>query len=514
MNCTELKVQIPCVNLLINMNPTILFIFLLLFAGSAYLPHLTEKAIRQIGLAGAVFCSLFGFLIAISGFTNEPQFWSSLLWYQDSLTAFFVVLICFLYLSASFVSYRYIGHEYAHQTIQLKHVRLYHLSLPLFILTMLLAVFANNIGVLWVALEATTLTTTFLVAFYTTDSSIEAAWKYIMICSTGIALGLLGILMIAYAGTVAGTMSSLEAFQFHQLRAQAQSLLPEMMRWAFVFIFVGIGTKVGFVPMHTWLPDAHSKTPSPISGILSGILLNIALYTILRFKLLTDLSLEQTWWTNRFFLTFGMLSIVVSAFLIYIQRNYKRMLAYSSIEHMGLTAFAVGLGPFGLVPALMHIAGHAVAKSMLFFGAGEILLRYKTTKIIQIRRLFLQSRPTAILFFLGLLGLLGIPPSALFVSEFLMIGYGMQTQVILTLIVLCVLTMICVSMIRHTLTMFFDHDSPHQEHVENLPQEPWTITHFVMGCHLFFLMVLGVYFLTDSGMSFISQIAEIISPLL
>jgi hydrogenase-4 component F len=298
------------------MQPIILFILLLVSAGLAYLPIKSEKILRQVSLGGAVLFTGLAFWLAIPALTSQPQFWSQDLWSLDRFSAFMVLLVGGLYLSASFVSYRYLAQEFKEGILQLKQVRLYLLSLPLFILSMFVVIFANNMGVLWVALEATTLTTTFLVAFYTKDASLEAAWKYIIICSTGIALGLLGILMFAYAGTSAGSLSAEDVFHLNQLRLHADTLLPEIVKWAFVFVFIGIGTKVGFVPMHAWLPDAHSKTPSPISAILSGVLLNVALYTILRFKLITDLSLENTWWTERFFLTFGLLSIVIPAFLI------------------------------------------------------------------------------------------------------------------------------------------------------------------------------------------------------
>ncbi len=493
------------------MQPIYLFLALLVIASLAYIPIKSEQILRQISLGGAVLYTILAGWLAIPALFAEPQFYSQDWWFLDPFAAFFLVLISFLFLSASIVSYRYIGHEMHERIIQLKQVRLYQLSLPLFILSMTAAVLTNNIGVLWVALEATTLTTTFLVAFYTKDASLEAAWKYILICSTGIALGLLGILMFAFAGNQAGGLDAESIFNLAQLREHATTFLPEIVRWAFVFIFIGIGTKVGFVPMHTWLPDAHSKTPSPISGILSGVLLNVALYTILRFKLVADLSLGNTWWTERFFLVFGVMSIVLPAFMIYIQRNYKRMLAYSSIEHMGLAAFAIGLGPFGVVPAMMHLVGHAIGKSMLFFGSGEILMRYKTTKIEQVRQLLKTSPYTAVLFLLGLLGLLAVPPSALFASEFLMIGYGMQSQWILTLVVLVALTIIFVSMIRHTLTMFYAHDASESDASSHMHKEGWTLTHTVMAAHLLLLVVVGVYFLTIPGIKFMSGIVQSIS---
>jgi len=436
--------------------------------------------------------------------------WQGTYWVIDQFAALLSLLIGFLYLMASLVSYRYLHQEHMQGTLNLSQLRIYYVSLPLFILAMLVTVWANNIGILWIGLEATTLATTLLVALYHKEGAVEAAWKYIIICSTGIALGLLGILMVQHAGIQAGLHAS-EALQLHFLREHASELAPEVMRWAFIFIFIGFGVKVGFVPFHTWLPDAHGKTPSPISALLSGVLLNVAFYVILRFKFLTDASLTQSMWTERFFLIFGFLSIILPVFLILIQKNYKRLLAYSSIEHMGLMAFAVGLGPFGMIPALMHMIGHSLAKSFLFFGAGEFLLMWHTTKIELLGNVIHRQRKTAVLFLLALLALLAAPPSVLFMSELLLIAYGINTFTILTLFVLLSLTIIAIGMLRHVLTMLFGHvpdQSVLSTEGNKMIVEKWNLTHGVMIVQGFILLAAGIFFLTEEGMRFLVSIAE------
>jgi hydrogenase-4 component F len=276
------------------------------------------------------------------------------------------------------------------------------------------------------------------------------------------------------------------------------------MRWAFVFLFIGIGTKVGFVPMHTWLPDAHSKTPSPVSALLSGILLNIALVSLLRFRQVADLAfMDDGAWTGKFFLVFGFLSIVIPALIMLVQKNYKRLLAYSSIEHMGLMAFSIGLGPAGIIPAIMHMPGHALLKSSLFLGAGEIFTTYKTTDSAPINDVWMRLPKTALLFLLTLLMLLAIPPSAVFVSEMIMIGFGLREHLVVTLLVLVALTIAFVAMTRHVYQLLFGAKLTATALVEK-----WNITHVVMIVQLVLVAALGIFYLTPTGLNFMVEISE------
>lgn len=487
------------------MTPVFLSLFLVVIALLPYVLR-TERAVRVSAAVAAILAAVGAVVMVAPAFTGAAIQWNQGAWYVDAFTAYVVSLIAIVYIAATLVSVRYIKHEHHEGILSLGNVRLYFSLLHVFVLTMFVAVLADNVVLMWIALEGTTLSTTMLVALYKKDASIEAAWKYIILCSTGISLGLVGVLMTSYAATVGGAGEH-AIFSLHYLREHATALDPAIMRWAFIFILIGLGTKVGFVPMHTWLPDAHSKTPSPISAMLSGILLNVALAVVLRFKTLTDGSLGTSDWTESLFIVFGILSLLLPAFVLLIQQNYKRMLAYSSVEHMGLIAFAIGLGPAGLVAALMHMAGHMLAKSMLFFTAGELFLQWKTTKIDLIRNAWKQSPYTAALFLLGILTILAAPPTALFASEYLILREGFVVHPWLSLILVGALTMVLIGMMRPTVQMLFAaaaSDAPAQL----VPaRERWRITHTIAVCQLVACIALGVWFFSPSGIAFMQTIA-------
>ncbi len=238
----------------------------------------------------------------------------------------------------------------------------------LFLLTMLLVVVCDNLGMMWVAIEGTTLASAFLVGFYEKDTSVEAAWKYLIICSVGIALALFGI-VLTYASSIELLGDSSSALEWTTLRSIAPELDPTYLRLAFIFIMVGYGTKVGLAPMHTWLPDAHSQAPSPISAMLSAVLLNCAFYGILRFFIITELCVPG--FATDLMLIFGLLSMAVAAVFIIVAKDSKRLLAYSSIEHMGIMSLGFGLGGFlGIFGALFQMLNHALTKPILFFSWG------------------------------------------------------------------------------------------------------------------------------------------------
>ncbi|MBI2551110.1 hypothetical protein HYV73_02075 [Candidatus Uhrbacteria bacterium] len=496
----------------------LLFLFPVLGAVLAAIPGVPSKALRQVSaIVGVATFLIVGWLSYTGGFFQEGEvasFFAGKVLRLDALACFLLLLVSVLYASVMLVSVRYMGEEQVEGIVDARKNRLYYGMGHLFVLSMLLAAVANHVGVLWFALEATTLSTTLLVAFYRKEGGVEAAWKYVLLCSTGIALGLIGVLMVGFAATQAG-LSPQEAFNLAALRASAGSLSPDLMRWAFVFLFIGIGTKVGFVPMHTWLPDAHSKTPSPISAFLSGTLLNCAFVTILRFKDLVDFSLNQTWWTERFFLVFGLLSVALPAFIFLGLRNYKRLLAYSSVEHMGLMAICVGLGPIGVVPMLMHMAGHTLAKSGLFFGAGEWLLRYKTTKIDLLPRLMRTDTRTAGLFLALMLALLAVPLSPLFASEYFLVAIGINLNKPITFIFMLLLVLAFVGMMRATFAMLFDPTmlgtESHEPSREAAHPEGWRITHGVMAVHVVLLVALGYWFFTAEGFQVLSRVAKLIT---
>lgn len=479
---------------------------IIIFLVSASLPIFLgkEKQIRNVSLAGTfIGCVAAGSVAVPILFSAEVR--SDALWLVDPFSALMACLILFVYATAMIVSRRYIGHEFQEQIISLSQVKLYFSLIHVFALSMLVAVMANSSMLVWIALEATTLSSTFLVGLYRKRTSIEAAWKYIILCSTGITLGLIGVLLFNYACHLVGPGHDVFTLSF--LAENASRFSPEIVKWAFVFIFVGFGAKVGLVPMHAWLPDAHSKAPSPISALFSGILLNVALAVIIRFKHITDLALGGTDWTNNFFLAFGIFSVVLPALALLIQNNYKRMLAYSSIEHMGLISIAVALPPLGLAAAVIHMIGHTLTKSALFFGAGEFLLRWKTTKIDKIRNLMRTAPLSGGLFLAGILAIIATPISVLFASEYILFGQLFLEHRVLALVVLAALSLIAFAMLRLTFSLLFGRSDKE----EIIGKESWNVTHTIMAFQL--LLVLGLTFILTSpaGSDFIDTIVKRIS---
>jgi hydrogenase-4 component F len=287
---------------------------------------------------------------------------------------------------------------------------------------MLLAVTTDNVALMWVAIEATTITSAILIPLHRTKASVEASWKYILIGSVGIALAFAGT-VLAYFDFVSLTGHREHALNWTLLMEVAPTLHPDVLRLAFAFLLVGYGTKAGLAPMHTWLPDAHSEAPAPLSAMMSGVLLAVAQYAILRWKTVVDLAGGAAF-TNPVLVTLGLASVGIGALSLVPQRNYKRMLAYSSVEHSGLICIGFTFGPAGIFASLLHLLNHAAAKSMSFLLAGRILRRYRSTELDAVSGV-LQAQPaTGTLFAAGVLALMGLPPFGLFISEFLLFRAG------------------------------------------------------------------------------------------
>jgi hydrogenase-4 component F len=346
--------------------------------------------------------------------------------YADALSAVSVLIIAFVGFTATIYSVGYLREDVrAGEIIEgdaAGRLRTYYTLLNLFLFSMLIVPVTNSLGVLWIAIEGTTLASLFLVSFYRTREALEAAWKYIIVGSVGIALGLFGTILTYYSAVrVLGENYDLN---WSVLAPVAPQLNPDVMRLALLFIIVGYGTKAGLAPMHTWLPDAHSEAPSPISALLSGVLLNCAMYAVLRFYALATPSVGRAY-PDALLLGFGLLSLGIAALFILRQRDYKRLLAYSSVEHMGLVAIGVAFGgPLGMVGALMQSINHAVAKSLMFFVSGHILLRYRTKEIDRVRGVVRTLPATGLLLIAGGLALTGAPPFGIFASELTIFSAG------------------------------------------------------------------------------------------
>ncbi len=334
----------------------------------------------------------------------------------DALSAFMVIVIGLVALVATGYGVAYVGAELEHGHTTPAGARTYGVLVQVFVAAMLVAVLADNLGVLWVAVEATTIATAFLVGHRRTRASLEASWKYVVIGSVGVALAFLGTVLVYFASRHVGGDAD-AALNWTTLVETAPRLDPGVLRLAVGLLVLGYGTKVGLAPMHTWLPDAHSQAPAPVSGLMSGVLLSVAFYALLRYKVIADAALGPGY-LRGLLLTGALLSLAVAASMLISQRDVKRLLAYSSIEHMGLVALGVAIGtPLAVAAALLHILGHGVAKAVVFCTSGEILLGEGTTEIAGIRGLLARRPVVGGTFGLGLLALLGLPPFSLFASE-------------------------------------------------------------------------------------------------
>lgn len=491
------------------MHPFIPFSFTLITAALAFLPSKKDDRRRIFGIGMFLSCAAAAGAAFAPLVTGVTYAWGPIR--VDRFAAYVICLVTIVAALAALAAVHYLSHGRNEGTVSRDAEKTFCFFFPLFVLSMWTAAAADNLALLWIALESTTLTTTLLVALDRTRGAIEAAWKYIVLCSTGITLGLLGVLMLIHSAADAQLGSG--ELTLSALVSHAGLLSPEALRWAFVFLFIGVGTKVGFVPMHAWLPDAHSKTPSPISAMLSGILLNVAFAVLLRVRPIVDVALGSSAWTGRFFLTFGLLSIALPTLIMLVQKNYKRMLAYSSIEHMGLMSFAVSLGPVGMLAATVHMAGHAFAKPALFVGSGEMLHEYRSTRIDKVRDVIARRPKTGVLFFAALLALLAAPPSALFVSEFLIVATGMSVRPVFTIVVLALLVIIAFGMMRSAVEMLFSSETEADPHAARSAArtERWNLANASMLAGIVLCAALGVALISGPGYRFFAILSQSIS---
>lgn len=338
----------------------------------------------------------------------------------DDLNIVFVILNTFVGFTTSAFSASYIGHELETGRLTPRYLRFYHAMYQLLIFAMNLALLANNIGVMWVAVELATLTTVLMVGIYRTHEALEAAWKYFILGSVGIALALFGTILVYMAARpVIGEGD--DAMIWTILIARVAEFDPALLNVAFVFLLLGYGTKVGLAPLHAWLPDAHAEGPTPISAVLSGLLLNVALYAVLRFKMLLAANPDAIA-PGPLMVTMGLTSLIFAAFMLYRRRDIKRMFAYSSIEHMGIIAFAFGMGgPLANFAGLLHMTMHSLTKSAIFFAVGHVAQVKGTQKIAEVRGLTVTHPWLGWGLVVGVVAIAGLPPLGIFMSEFLVV---------------------------------------------------------------------------------------------
>src|SRR5216684_2141653 len=404
--------------------------------------------------------------------------------FVDPFNVFLVALTAFVGFTTALFSRPYMRTEQDHGRVNAARLRLYHSMYQLFTFTMLLCLLSNNVGVLWVALEGATLTTVLLVSLYRTPASLEAAWKYFILCSVGIAQALFGTILLYFAAekVLGAGGGSLLWTHLHAVRGQLE---PTVLSLAFVFLLVGFGTKVGLVPLHNWLPDAHAEGPTPISAVLSGLLLNVALYAVVRSKVLVDGALGRNF-SGGLMMGFGLLSVVVAAFFLSRQRDIKRMFAYSSVEHMGIMTFAFGMG--GAVAAfagLLHMTVHSLTKSAIFFTVGHASQAAGTQNMDSIRGLIQTSPTIGWGLVLGSLAILGLPPFGVFTSEFMVLTTAMHEHSWATPFLLVALGVAFAAIFGKVQPMVFGETA-----ATRLPHAPALVPVFA---HLAIVLVLGLY---------------------
>jgi hydrogenase-4 component F len=399
--------------------------------------------------------------LAINVFNEGPLLSEGKLFYVDAFNVYLLLLNAFVGMTTAIFSGPYMAHEVEIGRVDNTRMRLYYSMYQGFLLTMLVALSTNNLGLLWVSVEGATLATVLLVSLYRTPESIEAGWKYFLICGVGIAQALFGTVLICFAAERVLPGSD-ETLLWSVLHTHAAELEPTVLTLAFVFLLVGYGTKIGLVPLHNWLPDAHSEGPTPMSAILSGLLLNIALYAVVRFKMLVDPALGNDL-AGKMMMGFGLLSFTVAGLLLHRQKDVKRMFSYSSIEHMGLMTFAFGIGgPLATFGGLLHMIVHSLTKSAIFITVGHAAHVAGTQSINKIRGLIRTQPAVGWSFLIGTVAIAGFPPFGVFASEFLLFTATMKSWPWLVITLLLGLGVAFAGLFRHVQPMVFGDPPPGQ----------------------------------------------------
>jgi hydrogenase-4 component F len=402
----------------------------------------------------------------------------------DDFNIFFVVLTTLVGFTTSIFSATYIAHEIEIGRITPAFLRFYHAMFQAMMGAMNVALVANNIGLMWVGVEVATLSTVMMVGIYRTHEAIEAAWKYFILGSVGIGLAFFGtILIYLTAQEVLG--EGLAAMSWDLLAKDAGRFDPRMMSLAFVFLLVGYGTKVGLAPFHAWLPDAHAEGPTPISAVLSGLLLNVALYALLRFKMVLAAN-PATLNVGAIMMALGLISLIFAAFMLYRRRDIKRLFAYSSIEHMGIAAFAFGIGgPIANFAGLLHMTMHSLTKSAIFFAVGHVAQVKGTQRVAEIGGLSVTHPVLAVGLSLGVIAIAGLPPFGIFASEFMLVSSTFARQPLLAVLLIAGLLLAFGALVLRLQDLVFGPPKG--------PKDPVKASYVPLFLHLALVLIAGVW---------------------
>lgn len=386
----------------------------------------------------------------------------------DAFAAIVMLIIASVGLTTTMYSVSYLRQETAKGIVGFTRVRQYYILLNVFLMAMFAAVAVNSPVLSWICIEATTLSTAFLISFYNKPSAIEAAWKYLMINSIGLLLGFFGSLLYF---TSMHSVSEMGFVSWESLIAHASQVDPLIAKIAFIFVLIGYGTKVGLAPMHTWKPDAYSKAPNPIGALLAGSLLPVAFLMILKFRIITDTAVGPQFSQN-LLMVFGILSMAVAAFIMFNANNYKRVLAYSSIENAGVVALGFSFGGLGASAAILHLIYHSLVKGVMFFSSGNILLKYHSAKIRNIKGAISVLPITSVLFIAGFLVVTGIPPFGIFYTKMQILLAGIHAHPVVSIVALALMTLVFIGFFKQVSAMFFGRKP---EDMERGEESVWLI---------------------------------------
>jgi len=426
--------------------------------------------------------SLLTLLGAVAFIAVRPE--PGTLLFIDDLNIVFIVINTFVGFTTSVFSASYLGHEIDIGRLTKTQIRFYHAMFQAMMFGMNLALIANNIGLMWVAVELATLSTVVMVGLYRTHQALEAAWKYFILGSVGIALALFGTTLV-YVAALPVLGAGLPTMAWTNLITHVTSFEPAILNLAFVFLLLGYGTKVGLVPVHGWLPDAHAEGPTPISAVLSGLLLNVALYAVLRFKMLMTGNPGAVP-PGPLMIGMGLASLLFGVFMLYRRRDIKRLFAYSSIEHMGIITFAFGIGgPLANFAGLLHMTMHSLTKSAIFYAVGHIAQIKGTQNIAEIRGLTRSHPLLGWGLVIGVLAIAGAPPMGIFMSEFLLVTSTMARDGWLAIPLVTGLLIGFGALLRHLNTLAFG---------EPLGSEaPGEASYLPLFGHLAIVLAAGIY---------------------
>lgn len=467
-------------------------LLLLPFVASALTLLLQQARALLATICTTAFLSLgLNIYLTALALNHGPIFDESHWLFIDALSAAHLLLMNTIFLLSSCFARGYFHHELQHGHLALKDLRSFCALWLGALASMTLVLVSHNLGIMWVGMEATTLLTAFLICISRKPASLEAMWKYLLICSVGVAFAFIGTLFVAAA---AGSihLDSTQILLWSVLRDHAASIDPKLIKIGFIFLLIGYGTKAGLAPMHSWLPDAHSQAPAPVSALFSGFMLNAALYCLMRYVPIVEMATGYQGWGSRLLIVLGLVSILVAAAFIIFQQDLKRLLAYCSVEHMGIIILGLGLGGAGIFAALFHTLNHSLSKTTAFFAAGRIGQQYDTQDMEKMRCVIKHSPVWGVGLLASMLALIGVAPFALFMSELQIIKSAIDGRAIVSLILLLLGSgIVFVGVLRRTINVAWGED----EHSANIaaPSTKIFLDGLIAYLPLGVLLVLGLW---------------------